>query len=1302
MSELYPVPTTRYAGAFIVELDPTIDWSEVDGVILASDGSAWLDYTRLPAGTGTENRVISYEISDSADMPVRTLRATLHMRTAAGSLSSGAVESPYNTLSGSFSPAIFGKRRIIVQDPLGDPDSLDPTDWVPRFWGQIDDHLASSSGNLEIFARDLSSRLMVPYTGDPVWIGTEGQLVPLDEAVQRVIDARFGAGRWALRSPNPDLEWAIPAFELSESDNILQTVRDMAQQRGAVVRWWPDPSTGRFQLTIFVLQEDKVDPDYTYSASQTEDIPAHGSDTTNYRNDFTLRFVDGDTNEVVELRRPATPEEIAAFDLQPLLIGLGSTDLIRTEEEAKVMLDSVETALRVPATVGRRRLPRNPGIEVNSLLRLNPDGRVLQEDADLYVVGWTERVAISGERFESYTTVDLRGAPVGQIGAWLRSFSRQERQWVYPDSYEELIDFRMIRRTVDSVTYGWKWGGMVQAVIVQAPLIQQPVTSDHWPAEDGPYDALLTDRVNEVEYTFPIPGPGFAQLGQFVPVLRNGSSGPLRRVTIFPTGTEPDIITALVPLVDDDDGSVSIRVEVVDRTQSIRYAYAVGQNPSWPTDEEVEAGAVLALTGEGTINLPAETVGWNEKIRVRAAPYVNIDGTGTDGTAEDHGQIRAAEDIRLAPPVSLEETTVSEDGSTGTFGVTVRDPAGKAVALYSKTKAGEAEWTDWVLETSNPVDGQEYTANVALIERHQSAIKFRLEYKLHGATGWVESVSPSFDKGAIPNVVIGPRIDEDGAVSAVVVGDSDTFGLKIAASTTATPSESDVRAESLIVGRTFSTDDIGTLLTAEPGDTVYFAAFGYGPNGEESTTLAIAEATYHTATPPPSLYVYTESESGSTGSFGVRVQNPGGLEVDLYYRTKSGTGSWSSWTLKQASAVEGVTYSETVTLVEKHLSYIEFRLDYEFAGDSQSIHLKSSGFDRGRVPNVTCVPSIDSSGVVYPTFTGDFDTASIKYATSTAGQPTATTVRSVGAVNARNYTGGGHGPLNQGQTLYISWFGYSETNGNGNEQTELGQTRITRGVDPQPKIQVSGTRVGTTATVVVTVDDPALKVTAIQYRIRSGSSISSWSSSWSSSSGTIGANTSLSRTLNQTVQDGTDIEIEWRVTFDDQNGNSKSVGDSIPVSNLRELTKRIRVPYSSFQASSGSDGWVAIPDSIYGYLQPNVTNSVREFSTSIVLPQGVELAYVRTHVYREPGVANVSARMRAFRVPDGGSPQPLITELYASHTGWGTLQRGVSHTIEDDEIYTVVVDLTSRNHPSDARLRWAELEYVVPDYSKTY
>lgn len=588
-TSLYALPTQRYAGRLLIELDPTVDWSAVPEATVYADGSAWLDYARLPkAGGGTENRILSLEVSDGADELARTLRATLALSTAEGSLSSGATDSRLNLLSGAFSPIVFGQRRILLQTPLGDAASTDPADWTPRFWGYIDEHPASYSGDLSLFARGAESRLMQPYTGDPVWIGTEGQLVTLLEAVQGVLDVAFGAGRWVVYQPT-DLDFGMKAFQFGPTDDVVQYVRDLALQRSAVLRWWPDATTGRPQLTLFVLQQDKVDPDLTFGPGETEDIPSHGSDTTNYRNDFTLRYVDSATGALTTIARPVTEAEKDAFGLRPSVITEGSTSAIDTAEEAGTMLDGVEGALRTPATIGSRRLPWTPSIEVNSLLRFTADARVSQSTVDLYVVSWTERESMSGNGVERTTSVDLRGAPVGIIAQWLASLRRGAGAVSYVDAAYDIYNIRLI---ADQNAVTCDQGALVEEVWGATRVFTGDKPTDKMVDTLRAAIAPLWDRVPGA---LPITMPGEGQI-----------TGVLLRSVVYVAGEAMDTGYHLLWIYGTPP-PLSVQASVVE-TASTATLIAAPTDPRgvvtgarlWITQDGVEAGPLAMTFADGS------------------------------------------------------------------------------------------------------------------------------------------------------------------------------------------------------------------------------------------------------------------------------------------------------------------------------------------------------------------------------------------------------------------------------------------------------------------------------------------------------------------------------------------------------------------------------------------------------------------------------------------------------------------------------------------------------------------------------
>lgn len=91
---------------------------------------------------------------------------------------------------------------------------------------------------------------------------------------------------------------------------------------------------------------------------------------------------------------------------------------------------------------------------------------------------------------------------------------------------------------------------------------------------------------------------------------------------------------------------------------------------------------------------------------------------------------------------------------------------------------------------------------------------------------------------------------------------------------------------------------------------------------------------------------------------------------------------------------------------------------------------------------------------------------------------------------------------------------------------------------------------------------------------------------------------------------------------------------------------------------------------------------------------------MRVRGYRE--TTNDAVSFAGWRVPDGGTPQNIAPIQTHSTTGWQTLEYGVDHTTEDDEIYFAVIILNPDAAADDARVQYMELEYTVGSYARTY
>lgn len=522
-------------------------------------------------------------------------------------------------------------------------------------------------------------------------------------------------------------------------------------------------------------------------------------------------------------------------------------------------------------------------------------------------------------------------------------------------------------------------GSLVDEIRVYDLLHKQPPPVKPWPKDQDPVpdaSATITPEADgSFEYIAEIPAPQFLRYLQFDPWNVAASAvGPVIKRVINPSTRPPDQLVAVSLDLSHEDGSVGVQVYADFRAKSYRYAYAVGDAPSWPADAAVEAGTVRTIASADSFTLPAGTVGLGEKIRFRVAGYTGADGTGHDGPG-DHGDILAAEAERTkfrAP--TLEVTREEEDGDTGHYGVTVYDPDERADALYRRVKQGANAWGAWELVTNDPQDGTAYEHSVALQENHQSFIEFRLDYTLGGESGVVHRVSGGLDRGRIPNGLVGPKLNFGAATgSAFLVGDFDTAQWKVKASTSDYPDIATVRAETAIVGRTLTPADVGTLISGlREGDTVYYSALAIGPHGDESSALIKAEALFEAVV--PTLRPTTIDETSTTGTHGVTLEDPAGLADGLYYRTKSGAEDWSGWTQKTSTPVNGTEYTETVELEEGHPSFIEWRLEFTLAGEQVEVYARSPALDPGRSPDIESLTgSIGDDGSVTANAIGDAD-----------------------------------------------------------------------------------------------------------------------------------------------------------------------------------------------------------------------------------------------------------------------------------------------------------------------------------------
>ena len=143
----------------------------------------------------------------------------------------------------------------------------------------------------------------------------------------------------------------------------------------------------------------------------------------------------------------------------------------------------------------------------------------------------------------------------------------------------------------------------------------------------------------------------------------------------------------------------------------------------------------------------------------------------------------------------------------------------------------------------------------------------------------------------------------------------------------------------------------------------------------------------------PAWAITAETESGSTGSFSVQLFDDDAVMDDVYYRTKSGTGAWGSYTLQTASPSDLDTYTRTVTMIEDHHSFVEFRGRYTINDVQRTVLIKSSGFDLGNIANVTGIGiTFDEEAQAVVSATGDSDTVNMYVTVGDGSAPSDPTV----------------------------------------------------------------------------------------------------------------------------------------------------------------------------------------------------------------------------------------------------------------------------------------------------------------------
>lgn len=261
------------------------------------------------------------------------------------------------------------------------------------------------------------------------------------------------------------------------------------------------------------------------------------------------------------------------------------------------------------------------------------------------------------------------------------------------------------------------------------------------------------------------------------------------------------------------------------------------------------------------------------------------------------------------------------------------------------------------------------------------------------------------------------------------------------------------------------------------------------------------------------------TESGTTGTTTLTITDPQGRVSLVEFRTKTDPAAWSAW-----APDASVPYAASVTIPTGSglWARVGYRVTgYDALGVERVLAAGEEQFDLNVVADlVGCSGTFTHDGGFILSIAADSDTASMRYAVSTGGYPSAATVRAAGANNVRALDALAAGPYNVGATVYVGIFLYTAINGGGTESV-LFQYRFTReGQDVRVQEKLSES--GTTGTCQLVITDPNARVSAVEYRTQVARG--AWSA-WAAMT-YLGANT-YEATV--TMQEKVPSKIGWRV-----------------------------------------------------------------------------------------------------------------------------------------------------------------------------
>ena len=461
-----------------------------------------------------------------------------------------------------------------------------------------------------------------------------------------------------------------------------------------------------------------------------------------------------------------------------------------------------------------------------------------------------------------------------------------------------------------SIVYDYDELGVVDRIIrvVQALSIKLAQSKGGFPSKAtvlgaGAINTGADGVVEETGVSTLVPGETlYTSVLAYEAVAAGGVEGLVlaKAKVLFPIGPTIETMGATV---DRRDGSVEVRIEISDRTLSLRYVTAIGASPTWPTKAAVEAGIIVGTIADPilefvTLSFVPDTVLPGQRFLIRAAPYAAVDGIGPGGLATEHGVLVADLDGTDQPEVTSIEFRVTD---AGVVNLLIRTAQAKSIKWEKSTSAFPTPVTPENTDSEGIVE----LSSIQTLVTGETLFIAVLAYEAMnqgGAVGTVEGRAKYLYD--LQPEVFGIAIEVDAlGVASIQVRTNKTKSIKWIENTTGFVSKATVRAETadLVTDQFFEEAGYRTLAAGQTSFISMLAFEAIGGGGVEGPVLSKRQVSFEgvSSTSIPRAAILSTIQTLTDETFDLKAfQGPGGTSsLEVKWRTQVSGAPFSGFSI---------------------------------------------------------------------------------------------------------------------------------------------------------------------------------------------------------------------------------------------------------------------------------------------------------------------------------------------------------------------------------------------------------------------